>query len=89
MFIIIIITYLTKVNLSVKAVINGENDTNFSTEEYRQLQQIKMKISSYRCKNGAWAPAKKVPFFADSVPTVEIKVSKYRWNLINIGRVPF
>ena len=48
-FIIIIITYLTRVNLSVKAGINGENDTNFSSEEYRQLQQIKIKISSYRC----------------------------------------
>ena len=47
--IIIIITYLTRVNLSVKDVITGENDTNFSTEEYRQLQQIKIKISRYRC----------------------------------------
>ena len=45
-FIIIIITYLTRVNLSVQAVIDGENDTNFSTEKYRQLQQIKIKISS-------------------------------------------
>ena len=36
-----------RVNLSAKAVINGENNTNFSNEEYRQLQQIKIKIRSY------------------------------------------
>ena len=47
--IIIIKTYLTRVNLSVKAAINGENNTNFSTEAYRQLQQIKIKIRSYSC----------------------------------------
>ena len=44
--IIIIMTYSTGVNLSAKAVINGENNANFSTEAYRQLIQIKIKISS-------------------------------------------
>ena len=33
----------------MKAAINGENNTNFSTEAYRQLQQIKIKIRSYSC----------------------------------------
>ena len=43
---IIIITYSTVVNLSAKAVINGENNANVSTEACRQLQQIQIKISS-------------------------------------------